>query len=80
VISLIGHGKWTKGVFEVSELHMRILQLEHLLNCRMPQATKDAIQDHISKLQKRLVEIEFESSSNERLGTELAPWSRGISW
>jgi hypothetical protein len=47
--------------FEVSELHMRILQLEHLLNFRVPQATKDAIQDHIAKLQKRLLELEFQN-------------------
>jgi hypothetical protein len=48
-------------VFEISELQMRILQLEHLLNFRVPQATTEAIQDHIAKLQKRLLELEFKN-------------------
>jgi hypothetical protein len=48
-------------LFELSELQTRISQLEHLLKFRVPQATVDAIQDHVTKLRKRLLELECAS-------------------
>jgi hypothetical protein len=46
---------------EIADLEARVSELRHMLNFHVPGATIHAIHDHIAKLQKRILELQFAS-------------------